>query len=49
MDQETSTAKAVRLSTDRMYDEACKRLFAEKEILAWIIKIPSLVAYSTAW
>ena len=39
MDQETSTAKAVRLSTDRMYDEACKRLFAEKEILAWIMQL----------
>ena len=39
MELETTLAKNIRIADDRVkYDEACKRLLAEKMILAWIMK-----------
>ena len=39
METETGTAKALHFTSEEMYDAACKRLFAEKEILAWIMQL----------
>ena len=39
MEIETTLAKNIRIADDKAkYDEACKRLLAEKTILAWIMK-----------
>ena len=39
MEVETTLAKNIRIADDKAkYDEACKRLLAEKMILAWIMK-----------
>ena len=39
MKLETTLAKNIRIADDKSkYDEACKRLLAEKMILAWIMK-----------
>ena len=39
MELETTLAKNIRIADDKAkYDEACKRLLAEKTILAWIMK-----------
>lgn len=39
MEKETTVARKIRLlSSQARYDKACKRLLAEKIILAWILK-----------
>ena len=42
MELETILAKNIRIADEKAkYDEACKRLLAEKMILAWIVNYPS--------